>query len=204
MVMQNMCYIQYVNNIHANKQLVNSENWSLYLIFLFARTAQSPNYWILISALFIYMHIFSHFCTNFWHAWKQSEVLCMRLQVQRIKPCVVPPTSASSIFSFQINHFRKKDLRSVPPSSPNYLASGPENGWTSVWTRYYFFYRVFHSHLAWIQRRSCKRCAGYRASILSFLRRVSFSAMHEMTCLCVGWSRTHGEDMGGLNLIKKY
>ncbi len=32
MVMQNMCIInsQYVNNIHANKQLINSENWSLY------------------------------------------------------------------------------------------------------------------------------------------------------------------------------
>ncbi len=32
MVMQNMCFInsQYGNNILANKQLVNSENWSLY------------------------------------------------------------------------------------------------------------------------------------------------------------------------------
>ncbi len=32
MVMQNMCFInsQYVNNRHANKLLVNSENWSLY------------------------------------------------------------------------------------------------------------------------------------------------------------------------------
>ncbi len=35
MVMQNMCFIilinsQYVNNRHANKQLVNSENCSLY------------------------------------------------------------------------------------------------------------------------------------------------------------------------------
>ncbi len=33
MVMQNMCFIinsQYVNKRHANKQLVNSENWSLY------------------------------------------------------------------------------------------------------------------------------------------------------------------------------
>ncbi len=34
MVMQNMCFIilitsQYVNNRHANKKLVNSENWSL-------------------------------------------------------------------------------------------------------------------------------------------------------------------------------
>ncbi len=34
MVVQNMYLIlinsQYVNNRHANKQLVNSENWSLY------------------------------------------------------------------------------------------------------------------------------------------------------------------------------
>ncbi len=35
MVMKNMFFIstnnsQYVNNRHANKQLVNSENWSLY------------------------------------------------------------------------------------------------------------------------------------------------------------------------------
>ncbi len=35
MVMQNMCIIstknsQYVNNRYAYKQLVNSENWSLY------------------------------------------------------------------------------------------------------------------------------------------------------------------------------
>ncbi len=34
MVMQNMCFIlinsQYVNNMHANKQLVNNENLSLY------------------------------------------------------------------------------------------------------------------------------------------------------------------------------
>ncbi len=35
MVMQNMCFIiltnnQYVINRHANKQLVVSENWSLY------------------------------------------------------------------------------------------------------------------------------------------------------------------------------
>ncbi len=35
MVMQNICFIillnsQYVNNGHANKQLVNIENWSLY------------------------------------------------------------------------------------------------------------------------------------------------------------------------------
>ncbi len=36
MVMQNMCFIStnkkplYVNNKHATKQLVNSENWSLY------------------------------------------------------------------------------------------------------------------------------------------------------------------------------
>ncbi len=35
MIMQNMCFTlnkmnrQYVNNRHANKQLVNSENWSL-------------------------------------------------------------------------------------------------------------------------------------------------------------------------------
>ncbi len=37
MVMQYMCIIstknsQYFNNRHANKQLVNSENWSLYYI----------------------------------------------------------------------------------------------------------------------------------------------------------------------------
>ncbi len=33
MVMQNMCFVstsQYVNSRDANKQLVNSENWSLY------------------------------------------------------------------------------------------------------------------------------------------------------------------------------
>ncbi len=35
MVMENMCFItlinnQYVNNRHANKQPVNSENWSVY------------------------------------------------------------------------------------------------------------------------------------------------------------------------------
>ncbi len=36
MVMQNMCFIStnkhhiYVNNRHANKQLVNSQNWSLH------------------------------------------------------------------------------------------------------------------------------------------------------------------------------
>ncbi len=33
MFMQNICFIKnskYVNNRHANKQTVNSENWSLY------------------------------------------------------------------------------------------------------------------------------------------------------------------------------
>ncbi len=36
MIMQNMCFIStnnqpiYINNMHANKQLVNSEDWSLY------------------------------------------------------------------------------------------------------------------------------------------------------------------------------
>ncbi len=33
MVMQNMCFVstsQYINSRDANKQLVNSENWSLY------------------------------------------------------------------------------------------------------------------------------------------------------------------------------
>ncbi len=71
MVMQNLCYIpvstinsQYVNNRHANKQLVNCENWSLKCYQMFYVVFQHDLRIIQKHVVFLWTQKHLIFCTK--------------------------------------------------------------------------------------------------------------------------------------------
>ncbi len=87
MVMQNMCFVstsQYVNSRDANKQLVNSENWSLY----YSEMQVSG-----CSSLRIKRHDKEQEINTcgFWYyikiLWSEMISLCMKLNIIYIITC---------------------------------------------------------------------------------------------------------------------
>lgn len=108
-------------------------------------------------------------------------------QAQRIKPSVFPPTSTSSIFSYQINHFRKKKRPAEKESSalslPAVLITSllvlrmdglvSELDITSS-TPFPFIHTISPQYDA------LKCGAWFRAAILRFLKRVFFHATNDV------------------------